>query len=70
MVLHFLILLLELGWRELVILKPSTCQKLFFILLYKYQNDEDTTPPKSNLLSQHVVFVMVVEFLTVVTEAF
>lgn len=69
MVLHFLILLLELGWRECAILKPSICQKLFFILLYKYQNDEDI-PPKSNLLSQHLMLMMVVEFSTVVTEAF
>lgn len=66
MVLHFLILLLELGWRELAIFKSSICQKSFSILLYKYQNYEEPRKVKSII----PVSDDGCEFSAVVTEAF
>lgn len=68
MVLHFLILLLELDWRELAILKSSICQKPFSILLYKYQNYEE--PGKVKSITQVSDVDDGCEFSAVVTEAF
>lgn len=68
MVLHFLILLLELGWRELAIFKSSICQKPFSILLFKYQNYEEPGKVKCIIPVSDVDDGF--EFSAVVTEAF